>query len=74
MTINQGTIRLLEQALREVPGYPRLLLELGRLIGQTGKKQAARAWVLEAFTAAPQDVCIISGYCTSYCTLTPERM
>ncbi len=54
-------IRLLEQALQEVPGHPRLLVEIGRLIGKAGKKQEARARLLEAFAAAPQDVYIIAG-------------
>lgn len=52
-------IEVLEAGLKELPGHPRLLAALGAAQNEVGLHQEARATLLQAYQAAPQDVEIV---------------
>jgi tetratricopeptide (TPR) repeat protein len=57
----KDNIELLEMGLKELPGHPKLLLELGIAHGRAGQPGPAREHLLQAFHAAPQDVRIATS-------------
>ena len=54
-------IALLQEGLRELPGHPALLLELGALHGAMGKSKDACAYYTQAWDAAPQQASIVAA-------------
>jgi tetratricopeptide (TPR) repeat protein len=54
-------IKLLEEGLQELPGHPKLLLELGTLYVRANNHKQGRAYLLQAYHAAPGDTRIVSS-------------
>jgi len=54
-------IALLQEGLRELPGHPTLLLELGELHAVMGKSKDARTYFTQAWEAAPQKPSVVAA-------------
>ena len=57
----QDALQLLKEALQELPGHPKLLLEMGTQYRLAGKKKDALAYLSQAYEAAPQNVQIAAN-------------
>jgi tetratricopeptide (TPR) repeat protein len=52
-------IKVLEQGLKDVPGHPRLLIQMGVLYRAVNRKKDALRCLVEAYQAAPRDLTVI---------------
>jgi tetratricopeptide (TPR) repeat protein len=59
--LKKSDIETLEIGLRELPGHPKLLVALGTAQARAHQPQPARASLLQAYQAAPQDTRIVSS-------------
>jgi tetratricopeptide (TPR) repeat protein len=54
-------ISLLERALKEVPGHPKLLYQMGFELMETGKKKEALPLLILAYDASPTDAGVVGN-------------
>jgi tetratricopeptide (TPR) repeat protein len=54
-------IALLQEGLRELPGHPALLMEMGDLYATMKKVKEARAYFIQAWEAAPQKPSVVAA-------------
>jgi tetratricopeptide (TPR) repeat protein len=55
------TVSLLERALKEVPGHPKLLYQMGFELMEMGKKKEGLPLLIEAYDAAPTDAGVVGN-------------